>query len=59
MTPDLQVALCHSINARALLYGAEQSPVARRLYWRELSSVERLLGNMDLAAGADRLGGEA
>lgn len=32
---------------------------ARRRYWRELASVERLMGNSDAATEAERLGGAA
>ena len=42
---SLRVALCHSITARALLYGAEQTPEARRRYWREVSAVQLLMGH--------------
>ena len=45
MNHDLRVALCHSITARALLYGAEQTPEARRRYWREVASAQLLLGH--------------
>jgi hypothetical protein len=51
MTPDLQVALCHSITARAHLVGAEaaelerQARAARRRYWREVAAVQRLMGH--------------
>ena len=44
MTPDLRVALCRSITARALAYGAEQTPEARRRYWREQAACELLQG---------------
>ena len=41
---SLRVSLCRSITARALLYGAEQTPEARRRYWREVSAVQLLMG---------------
>lgn len=41
---SLRVALCRSITARALLYGAEQTPEARRRYWREVSAAAWLSG---------------
>ena len=45
MNHALKVALCHSITARALLYGAEQTPEARRRYWREVSAAQLLMGH--------------
>ena len=45
MTPDIRVALCRSITARALAYGAEQTPEARRRYWRELAACRLLEGH--------------
>lgn len=44
MNHSLRVALCHSITARAQLYGAEQTPKARRRYWREQEACELLMG---------------
>jgi len=44
MNHSLRVALCHSATARALLYGAEQAPEARRRYWREQAACELLHG---------------
>ncbi len=45
MTPELQVAICHSATSRAHLAGAEQTPAARRRYWRELASAQLLMGH--------------
>ncbi len=42
---SLRVAICHSITARALAYGAEQTPEARRRYWREQAACELLMGH--------------
>jgi len=58
MTTLLQ-ALAQNTTARAHLYGAEHGAAARRRYWREIASVERLMGNSDLANEAERLGGDA
>lgn len=44
MNHSLRVALCRSITARALAYGAEQTPEARRRYWREQEACELLHG---------------
>jgi len=44
MNHSLRVALCRSITARALLYGAEQTSEARRRYWREQAACELLHG---------------
>jgi len=59
MTTPLHIALAQNTTARAHLYGAEHGAAARRRYWRELASVERLMGNSDLANEAERLGGAA
>ena len=58
MTTLLQ-ALAQNTTARAHLYGAQHGAAARRRYWREIASVERLQGNTDAATEADRLGGAA
>ena len=44
MNRELRTALCRSITARALAYGAEQTPEARRRYWREQAACELLHG---------------
>jgi len=58
MTTLLQ-ALAQNATARAHLYGAEHGAAARCRYWREIASVERLLGHTDAATEAERLGGAA
>lgn len=55
MTPELRAALVANTRARAHAYGAVHGcPEARRRYFRELATVNRLLG--DPAAHFDALG---